>query len=59
MIKMAFCLCGLLAKKPITHSNHEKNIIQILTERHRTKYLTNPTENSQDHQKEGKYEKLF
>lgn len=38
--------------------NHEKNIGKVPTERHSTKCWPSTPENCQDHQKQGKYEKL-
>lgn len=56
---MALSICGLPPRTyPAPQSNHEKNIRQIPTEGHSTKYLTSTSQNCQGHRKQGKSEKL-
>lgn len=56
--KMELSLCGFPHQDTQSQSNHEKSSRQVPTDGQSTKYLTSSPQNCQDHQKQGKSEKL-
>ena len=57
-MKMVLYVCDLPPKNLQPQSNHEENTTQSQTEGQSMKYLTSTLQNCQDHQKQGKCEKL-
>lgn len=58
VMEMTLNFCDLFPHNSKCQSNYEKNINQTPVDKCKTKYL-NETQKCQDHQKQGKYEKLL